>query len=204
MDKAICIFGASITWGAFDSEKGGWANRLRLFLEKKYQGVDLYNLGISGDTTENVLRRMKNECEARDPDILIFSVGNNDSQYIQSPDNPRTPLEKFKANIRKIIANSRTFTNDILFTRLTGVDESKTMPIPWKTDRYYTNENIVSYSRAIRELCEEEKVLFLDMEGVLEKTDLVDGLHPNSVGHEKMFERVKDFLVEKIFANRME
>lgn len=30
MSKKICVFGASITWGAFDNEKGGWVNRLKL------------------------------------------------------------------------------------------------------------------------------------------------------------------------------
>ena len=31
---------------------------------------------------------------------------------------------------------------------------------------------------------------------LLEVDDLPDGLHPNTEGHKKMFERIKDFLVE--------
>ncbi len=31
----ICIFGDSITYGAFDTEKGGWVNRLHLYLDSK-------------------------------------------------------------------------------------------------------------------------------------------------------------------------
>lgn len=34
-DIDILIFGDSITYGAWDSEKGGWVNRLRLTLENK-------------------------------------------------------------------------------------------------------------------------------------------------------------------------
>ena len=34
------------------------------------------------------------------------------------------------------------------------------------------------------------------MYGLLDKEDLEDGLHPNSAGHEKMFQRVKDFLIK--------
>jgi len=30
----------------------------------------------------------------------------------------------------------------------------------------------------------------------LEFSDLEDGLHPNAKGHEKMFQRIRDFLVE--------
>jgi lysophospholipase L1-like esterase len=31
---------------------------------------------------------------------------------------------------------------------------------------------------------------------LLDEKDLIDGLHPNSQGHQKMFERVRDFLLE--------
>ncbi len=31
----------------------------------------------------------------------------------------------------------------------------------------------------------------------LEKEDFDDGLHPNAAGHEKIFEQVRDFLIEK-------
>ena len=34
-------------------------------------------------------------------------------------------------------------------------------------------------------MCEEEKVFYLDMAGVVDVNDLTDGLHPNSKGHEK-------------------
>ena len=33
MEKTICVFGDSITMGAWDLEKGGWVNRLRLFID---------------------------------------------------------------------------------------------------------------------------------------------------------------------------
>jgi len=96
MKKDICIFGASITWGAWDSEKAGWANRLRLFLEANHENAFVYNLGIPGDTTEDVLARLKSEAETREADVIIFSIGTNDSLYNQSKDKPRTTIEKFK------------------------------------------------------------------------------------------------------------
>ena len=33
MSKRICVFGASITWGACDYEVGGWVARLRKYIE---------------------------------------------------------------------------------------------------------------------------------------------------------------------------
>ena len=35
MHKTICVFGDSISWGAWDMEKGGWVNRLWLFLAER-------------------------------------------------------------------------------------------------------------------------------------------------------------------------
>jgi len=77
MEQTICIFGASSTWGAWDYEKAGWANRLRLFLDSENKDVFTYNLGVSGDTTNKLLKRFNVEAEARQPKIIIFSIGDN-------------------------------------------------------------------------------------------------------------------------------
>jgi len=70
MDKHILVFGTSTTYGAWDSE-GGWVARLRKFLDEKtissnYKSEGLiYNLGVSGDKTEDVLKRFEPETKAR-------------------------------------------------------------------------------------------------------------------------------------------
>jgi len=33
--KSICIFGDSVSWGAWDMEKGGWVNRLWFYVAKR-------------------------------------------------------------------------------------------------------------------------------------------------------------------------
>lgn len=201
MEKNVCIFGDSIAWGAFDTEKGGWVNRLKIFLETELEDVAVYNLGVSsdiGDITDDVLERFQSESRVREANVLIFAIGINDSQYIVSKDNPRTSLKKFKNNLKNLIVKSRTFTSEIFFIGLADVDESKTRPIPWRPDTYYDKENISLYNQALKSACEEEKVFYLDMAGVVDINDLTDGVHPNSKGHEKMFQRIKDFLLEKI------
>lgn len=199
MDKKICIFGDSITHGFCDEEKGGWANRLKIFLEKEFQDVAVYNLGISGEITDDILERFENESRAREDNVLVFAIGINDSQCIKSKNNPRTSLKEFKNNLKKLIEKSRALTSEIIFIGLTDIDESKTMPIPWRSDTYYDKENVYAYNQALKLVCEEEKISFLDMAGALDIiNDLTDGLHPNSEGHEKMFLRIKDFMVEKL------
>ena len=195
MGKNICIFGDSIAWGAFDTEKGGWAERLKMFFETEFEDAEVCNLSISGNITEDVLKRFEPESKVREANVLIFAIGINDSQYINSKDNPRTPLEKFKNNLRELIAKSRKFTDEIIFVGFTDIDESKTMPIPWEADVYYDKENVFLYNQVLKSVCEEEKVFYVSMEGVLNLDDLKDGVHPNSKGHEKMYQHIKNFLI---------
>ncbi|MFH1461253.1 MAG: GDSL-type esterase/lipase family protein, partial [Patescibacteria group bacterium] len=97
-DVSICIFGASTAWGAWDSEQGGWTSRLKTYFHSQdyREYVLLYNLGVSGDNTNDLLERFKPEAEAREPNLIIFAIGINDSQYVNSKDNPRVDIDKFK------------------------------------------------------------------------------------------------------------
>ncbi|MFH1551468.1 MAG: GDSL-type esterase/lipase family protein [bacterium] len=72
------------------------------------------------------------------------------------------------------------------------------MPIPLAKNKYYDNENVNQYNSAIKSFCAENKFLFIDMLDLLDNNDLnEDGLHPNSIGHKKMFERISDFIISK-------
>lgn len=191
----ICIFGDSITYGAFDPEKGGWANRLRLHLDSKDDFEDeVYNLGVSGDNTEGLLERFDSEAKFREPGFLIFAIGVNDSQYVISEKQNRVTIEKFEQNIKELISKAKIITDKILFIGLTPVDEAKTTPIPWNTDKMYKNEYVEKYNSKIKEVCENERVDFIDIfSGMMKedyKTMLIDGLHPDSKGHEWIANRI--------------
>ena len=75
------------------------------------------------------------------------------------------------------------------------MDESKTMPIPWNTIKFYDEENVKLYNTKIKEVCDKNNLQFIDMLGLLNNSDLEDGLHPNPKGHEKIFLKIKDFLI---------
>lgn len=190
----LLIFGDSITWGACDDEQGGWANRLRNYLAKQNGEIEVYNLGICGETSADVIARMETECKAREAEMIIFAVGINDTQFIHSKNKNRVSLEEFQNNTSKLLSTAKQFSEKIIFIGLTPVDESKTRPIPWNTDKSYINENIRRFNEVIKNFCEEHHLQFISMNGVLENHDLTDGLHPNTEGHRKMFERVKEQL----------
>jgi len=198
--KIILIFGDSITYGAWDKE-GGWVARLRKFINKKSSEYLIYNLGISGDTAENLLKRFESETEQRvegEEDIFIFAIGLNDSQFIHSKKNTRFSLQEFKNNIQKIISLAKKSSPKIIFLGLTPVDEKKT--VPWSEDKSYKNEYIQKFNEIIKTICNENNAYFIEIFERLIKINykklLDDGAHPNSKGHEKIFKSVKDSLIK--------
>lgn len=198
MSKTICIFGDSITWGACDYRLGGYCSRLKVFFQASEYDISIYNCGISGDNTNDLLKRFKDEATAREPQTIIFAIGVNDSQYIDSKDNPQVTMEKFEENLQKLIDQAKDITDDIIFLGLFGLDESKTMPTPWNLNKYYDNENIKLYNAKIEEVAKKNIIDFIDMIGLLDKDHLEDGLHPNDEGHKQIFMKVRDHLVNRI------
>lgn len=196
MDKYICVFGASITWGAWDSEKGGWVNRLRLSIESENDETFMYNLGISGDTTKELLKRFDAEAKAREPNLVIIAIGNNDSVYVKPKKRHMVPIKQFEANLGKLIKKSKKFTNKIVLLGCTSVDESKTTPVPWQAEFHYTNKSLKQYNEKIKAVAIKNNCYYLGLFDLLHDEDLEDGLHPNGKGHEKLFIAVKEFLAK--------
>ena len=195
MTKRLSIFGDSITWGKADTEYGGWVNRLRNYFETASEyDVEVYNVGVSGDTTEDLVKRFTPDCEARNrkPQIILFAIGINDSSLINTPDNPKVSVEQFQSNLRRLFSEAKTFSNTIAFIGLTTVDESK---MPRKEVKYWSNDSIRKYNKVLQHFCHETDIPFLDMLSVLDIKDLFDGLHPDANGHEKMFQKIKEFLI---------
>jgi lysophospholipase L1-like esterase len=195
--KSICVFGDSISWGAWDTEKGGWVNRLWFhgINRKSNDYIEIYNCSISGGTTNTILSNFENEAKNRNADALIFQTNGNDAAYENSPGNYLVFPEKFRNNIKEIIRLAKKITNNIIFVNIGNCDESKTTPVPW-VDIYYTNESTQKYSKVAEEVCNENNVAFLSIKS-LDDQDFDDGLHPNAIGHEKIFNQVKNFLTEK-------
>lgn len=113
------FFGDSITYGEYDGVFGGWVDILKRYaLQKFHEGngdeLILFNLGIGGETTEGLLKRMPHELNARnsaDGNIVFLSYGANDlavKDGVQIVD-----PEKFKNNIKEAVAHARQFSNEI-------------------------------------------------------------------------------------------
>jgi|SRR3989339_319528 len=203
----IFAFGDSITWGAFDSE-GGWIQRLRKCIENKNgRDVDfVYNLGIPGNKTPDILNRFEFETAQRSnptekDKIIIFGVGGNDASYSTIKKDNKINKTDFEANLIKIIEKAKKITNNLLFVGLIQHNEKKSCPIPWSKTSFYYNKYQKEYNEIIKTICLKYKIGFLDVINEFEdpvKNDLLDsdGLHPNDKGHKIIFEKLTAYLTK--------
>jgi lysophospholipase L1-like esterase len=205
----ILIFGDSITWGAWD-EKGGWAQRIKNFADHKAASVNfkeyvsVYPLGISGDNTNKLLKRFDIEVEARNYResrlVIIIAIGTNDSYCFSKDKRNSVELQQYQKNLLSLIEKSKKYNADLVFVGLTPVDE-RVNPAPWRPEISYRMEYVNAYNEALKNLCEKNKIFFIE---VLNKFSgrnlnefLQDGVHPNTAGHELIYNEVLTFLQKK-------
>jgi lysophospholipase L1-like esterase len=115
----LFLFGDSITWGAWDSVGGGWAQRLRKVVDS-YQVTNpsfwcpVYNLGISGDTSAGVANRLIQETLLRrDQDeetIFLIAIGINDSIINLRNSKEIVTEEMYVENLDQMLGHARTLS----------------------------------------------------------------------------------------------
>lgn len=207
----ILFFGDSITWGAWDKQ-GGWVARIKKFVDEKVIDTnfsyyhDIYNLGISGDKTSDLLERFDFETQQRldeeQETVFVFAIGVNDSQFIDNQGN-RTPINEFRRNLENLVIKAKKYSNKMVFVGLFPVDDSKLTPTSWEQNKSYKREFVSQYNKAIEQICQNEQVYFINLCDYFlnqkYKELLIDGLHPNSEGHKQISEIVLKFLQEKKF-----
>jgi len=208
----IIVFGDSIAHGAWDTQ-GGWVQRIRS--EYDAQSIkdlgadypDIYNLSISGDTAQGVLKRINFEMKTlshRKQPVIIIAIGMNDSLIYKGVE--ATPPELFKGELQQIVLTAREYTDKILFVGLTAVDDAICNPWPYSSSgKCFNNKRIWEFEKTIRAICKEEQLTHVK---IYEKFKtgheasglLADGLHPNDAGHQLIAGLVRPVL-DKIINN---
>lgn len=198
----IIALGDSLVYGYGDPEGGGWVERLRRqWMVQDEESPVLYNLGIRGDRTHQVLERLEQEFRQRGelrnrvPDRIILSVGINDSARLGRPNGRLyTPLETFESQIQTLLNRAQALC-PVLFVGMVPVDEEK---MPFQDCLYFNHFDQYRYKEVTLRACEERKIPYLDLfEGWMTE-DLAwrqarlgkDGLHPNSHGYQAILEKV--------------
>ncbi|MEK6937743.1 MAG: GDSL-type esterase/lipase family protein [Nanoarchaeota archaeon] len=190
----ICVLGDSTCSEEYYYSYPNWVALLR---ERFGTEDSIFNLGISGETTQGLLQRVEVECLAREPEVIIICTGANDSRFVNiTPESVATPDDEFKDNVEQIIAICKEFTSKIIWIGNTPCVESKTAPTIWSDTEYFVNSSLKRYNDFIKHICLKEKVIFIDMFEKWSKLDYKsildeeDGLHPNAEGYRLMYEEV--------------
>jgi lysophospholipase L1-like esterase len=194
--------GDSLIYGYGDPEGGGWVERLRRsWMEPASVGHALYNLGIRGDGVRQVAQRLEDEFRSRGelrnqlPDLMILSVGVNDSARLARPDGRNfTDFDHFWGEMRSLLGQAKRLC-PVLFVGMVPVDESR---MPFLECLYYNHLDQYRYKEATQLACQELNIPYLDTFSLwLERGDdwcrsrmLADGLHPNVAGYQSLLQDI--------------
>lgn len=187
----ICVFGDSIVEGANDETGQGWADRLKASWKAPNPEVhsfpNVYNLGVDGDRTSDVLRRFEVETASRNARGIILSVGANDLPWKDG--RTITPTAEFEHDYRRLLESALQYTTNVLVISLLAVDENA-------GDHGVTNRAVRELNNIIEGICGDLKVKLLNVSQLLVPAELDDGIHPNTAGYIKIYQTVQAKLVD--------
>ncbi len=160
----------------------------------------VYNRGIGGFTTEDMLRNMEEMVFALKPRKIFINIGTNDigSQGYR--------LEKLMENYGKIITQirERLPEAEIYMMAYYPVNETDKLPEEeWAKTMFLTrtNENISIANKAVEEMAGRMGCHFInvnqgltDEAGKLKKEFTVEGIHMYANGYEVVLENMRPFL----------
>ena len=194
----VLAIGDSLVYGYGDWSGGGWVDRLRRqWMHPNASGNVLYNLGVRGDKTAQVLDRLegeflsRGELRNRTPDRLILSVGANDTPRIGRPDGRiMTDRGLYVSAMADLLNRAQDFCPTIFVGMVPVVPER----MPFLGCLYYNRADQHCYKEIARRACEVRGIPYFDcFELWLSRGDAWiaarmgdDGLHPNELGYESL------------------
>ena len=208
MSQVLC-FGDSITYGARDTEGGGWATRLRKHLDEKRDAdsnfyVIAYNLGVPGENSDGLRARFLEETKARvaslgdEAVLFLIAIGANDACFTPSKGEFRVTKERYRENLKDIFANAQQFSENVIALTITPVVD-ELAGVPENQDKSRLNTYVDQYNVVLKEVAAEMSVTIIDVHKAFMEIDHTtdfssDGVHPNSMGHELIFNQVYNYL----------
>jgi lysophospholipase L1-like esterase len=198
----IVALGDSLIYGFGDPEKGGWVEQLRRsWMLPNSSGHVLYNLGVRGDRTQQVAQRLevefrhRGELRNRVPDLIILSVGVNDSPRLGRPSGKNyTDFALFESEIAALLDQAQQLC-PVLFVGVVPVNEAR---MPFLDCLYYNHVDQYRYKEATKIACNQRQIPYLDIfDRWMTRGDTwcnhrlsEDGLHPNTLGYQALLEDV--------------
>ncbi len=165
-------------------------------------GMDqvIYNRGIGGFTTTDMLEYMEEMVFGTEPSRIFINIGTND---IGSPD---YRLEALMERYEEIISRIRERLPEAEITMMAYYPVNETDKVPegeWGKTAFVTrtNENIVIANKAVEKLAAKKGCRFInvnegltDERGKLKKEFTIEGIHMYANGYQVVLDNLKKYL----------
>lgn len=164
----------------------GYPAMIAEMLKEKYAelNVTVYNRGISGNRTKDLINRWDKDCIDLKPDYISLLIGINDTWRAFDINDP-TSAEQYEENMRVLLNRIKNETEaEILILNPFLLDS---MP-----DKPRMRPDLVEKQAVVAKLVKEFETDFIDLQKVYDEmvangTDMVklseDGVHPTEYGH---------------------
>ena len=160
-----------------------------------FLNADIYNRGIAGNTTDDVLERLQDNVLNIEPRKLFLQIGTNDLGKRKSVNYILNNIEKIIDHIKLSCPNTLIYIISLYPINSTAIPLSKTSTGPRK------NTDIDVINKMLEQLCITKDISYIDVashlkdkKGNLSKEYTVEGLHISLLGYAKITEILKPFV----------
>lgn len=192
MNNNFVLIGDSLTFGYGVSKSNSWVEGLKNYIISKNINYTIFNKGINGNTTTDMLNRFTEDVIELNPNKIFIMGGTNDLLSNRQ-------VSSIVDNIELMIKESLSKTNDIIIGIPPRIikEDAKRLFMPSLTYDY-CEKNLENLKVALINLCNNYNVKFIDFYSLtLNNNIYIDGIHFNNEGHKIFLEE----FIRKIFPN---
>ena len=201
----IVTLGDSITKGVRPGVKPEetFAALLQAGLRKQNAAVEVINVGIGGERTDQALVRLAKDVIARKPDVVTIMYGTNDSYVDKGKSESRLSVDVYRANLGKLVDELRAA--NIVALLMTEPRWGRTAGHNGVNE--HPNVRLDKYVAACREVAQAKKVPLVDHFRIWTEREAkganigswtTDQCHPNPEGHRILTEALLPVVREAI------
>lgn len=174
--------GDSLTYGFGASNfKGTFPFTLAQKLLNKYKKVEVINLGVSGATSEDLVRFQLPKAIEEKPDLVTLMIGTNDVHDF-------VDTETFRVSLENIIVQLKNTQAQILVINIPYLGTDSLVLPPYNK---IMDLRIKQFNKIIREVAEEKQVKYVDLYSksnkIFKKNQKlyysIDQFHPSDSGY---------------------
>ncbi len=169
-------------------------------------GKVVYNRGIGGFTTDDMLQSMEEQVFGLEPSVIFINIGTNDlgdasAGFAQQ-------LEKMLKNYELILKQikERLPKAEVYLMAYYPVNETDKVPEGWGENLFVNrnNRNLPIANAEVEKLAEKMGYHYIDVNegltdqrGMLKKEYTVEGVHMYANGYKVVYENIKKYFVNK-------